>query len=199
MPAPAIHPRPARPRRPRRGFSLVEMIIVCALLAILAGTVVPRLLVVQRQREEKAIVEVEDLLRMYAFRNTAGTQQIGLYFDPALNELSLWIYDLDPTEPEGPRIWQQDRLSAPVSFPDGMTVAAAVADDRTMSSREPWNIPSHPDGSRPRISLELEGREKGALLALENYATAPIRADDDGVVARAPVDLDAEGSALDPW
>ena len=199
MHAPASQSRPARPRPTRRGFSLVEMIVVCALLAILAGTVVPRLLVVQRQREEKAIVEAEDLLRMYAFRNTAGSQQIGLYFDPRLNELSLWIYDLNPNEPEGARVWQQDRLSAPVTFPDGMTIVSAVADDRTMPDGDAWNISSHPDGSRPRIAIELEGTEKGAVLVLENYATAPLRTDGDGAVGRSSVDLDAEGSALDPW
>lgn len=195
----SIHPRERRPRPERRGFSLVEVIIVCALLAILAGTIVPRLLVVQRQKEEKAIVETEDLLRMYAFRNTAGAQQIGLYFDPASNELSLWIYDLNPAEPEAPRIWQQDRLSAPVGFPEGMTIASAVADELPMAMREPWNIPTNPDGSRPRIELELSGSEKRAVLVLENYATAPTRVDENGFLARSPVDLDAEGSALDPW
>ena len=143
----------------RRGFSLVEVIVVCVMLAILAATIVPRMVVVQRQREEKAVLDVEDLLRMYAFRNSAGTQQIGLYYDGSIREVSLWIYDLNPQNPEGPRIWQEDRLSNPVTLPDGMIIARATADGVDFYD-ERWTIPTHPDGGRPRIELELVGTEK---------------------------------------
>ncbi|MCE2882635.1 MAG: type II secretion system GspH family protein, partial [Planctomycetaceae bacterium] len=138
------------PRASARGFSLIEVVIVCVMLAMVAATVVPRFLVLQRQREEKSFIEIEDLLRMYAFRNAAGTQQIGLYFNRGTNEVSLWIYDLNPADPEGPRVWQQDRLSNPVELPEGVDISRAMADD-TMLDRDEWNITTNPDGSRPRI------------------------------------------------
>mgnify|MGYP003339521676 CR=1 FL=1 len=57
---------------------------------------VPRFIVVERQREEKAITEVEDLLWMFAFRNSIGTQQLGLHYDKPAGMVSLWILDLNP-------------------------------------------------------------------------------------------------------
>ncbi len=168
------------------------------MLALLAATIVPRLIVVQRQREDKAILEVADLLRMYAFRNTAGTQQIGLYYNPSDQQVSLWIYDLNPRDPEGKRVWQEDRLSSPVTLPEGMFIAAAAADGVDLPP-DTWTIPTHPDGSRPRIELELVGTEKSAMLVLENYTTVPTRSDDPRAVTREPIDLDGQGAAFDLW
>jgi prepilin-type N-terminal cleavage/methylation domain-containing protein len=185
-------------RFPRRAFSLVEVIVVCALLAIVVATIVPRMVVVQSQREAKAVLEVEDLLRMYAFRNSAGTQQVGLSYNPSENALSLWIFDLNPEDPDGPRVWQEDRLSDVVQLPDGMVIARAEADGIELSD-DLWNIPTHPDGSRPRIQLDLVGAEQQVSLLLESFGGTPIRSDDPIATIRAPRDLDAEGAAFDPW
>jgi len=171
---------------------------VCVMLTIVAAAVVPRLIVVQRQREQKAILEVEDLLRMYAFRNSVGTQQIGLYYDRAIGEVSLWIKDLDPRDPLGPRVWQQDRLSNPVELPEGMDIARATADGIEMID-DAWNIPTHPDGSRPSIVLEIAGREEQAELVLEPYATVPVRVGERGAFIREAIDLDREGRTFDTW
>ena len=43
--------------------------VVAALLALLAGMILPRMASVNRQRDETGIDSVADLLRMYAFRN----------------------------------------------------------------------------------------------------------------------------------
>lgn len=194
----AGHRRARTPRPTGRGFSLIEVVIVCVMLTIVAATVVPRLIVVQRQREQKAALEVEDLLRMFAFRNAAGTQQIGLYYDRGAGEVSLWIKDLNPEDPTGPRIWQQDRLSNPVELPEGMEITSASADGEEMLD-DTWNITTHPDGSRPRITLMLEGREEQAELVLEPYATVPARVGEPGVFVREAIDLDREGRGFDRW
>jgi hypothetical protein len=168
------------------------------MLAIVAATIVPRFTVANRQIEEKAVLEVEDLLRMYAFRNSAGTQQISLYYDGVAGEVSLWIKDLDPSNPEGPRVWQQDRLSSPVELPTGMAIVEALADGISMRE-DPWNIPTLPDGSRPRIELVLAGADVTATLVLDNYTVTPVRVGDKGAVVREQVDLDAQGAGLEPW
>jgi prepilin-type N-terminal cleavage/methylation domain-containing protein len=188
-----------RARRFRRAFSIIEVVVVCAILAVVAAAIVPKMISVRSHREEKAIVAIEDLLRMYAFRNAAGVQQVGLYYDPALQELSLWIYDLNPDNPEGPRIWQPDRLSSAVELPESMVIDRASADEAEMPRSDPWNIPTHPDGSRPRITLDVIGLDKQLTITLENYSSTPIRSDDPWGVARAPVDLDAQGSSMEVW
>ncbi|MEY4116702.1 MAG: hypothetical protein RLZZ116_30 [Planctomycetota bacterium] len=185
-------------RRPKRGFSLLEIIVVSAVLVVVAAMAVPRFIVVERQREEKAITEIEDLMRMFAFRNAVGTQQIGLHYDKQAGEVSLWILDLNPKDPEGPRVWQQDRLSPVVDLPESMMIDEASTDD--IGIREDmWTITSNPDGSRPRILISAKGRETSGVLVLENYSSVPVRADKDDSGILVPIDLDREGRTFEPW
>ena len=198
VPRPATEDASREPRLIRRGFSLLEVVVVSILLAIISVMALPRFLAVAKQREEKAVAEVEDLLRMFAFRNGIGSQQIGLHYDEGRGEVSLWILDLNPKDPEGPRVWQQDRLSNVVELPEAMVVDGASADDIEMRD-EMWTITSNPDGSRPRIAVSLKGRETSGVVVLENYSNVPLRADSDAALVRQPIDLDREGRALDPW
>lgn len=189
---------PSNPRRVRRGFSLLEVIVAVSILAVVGTLALPRFFVVESQREEKAIVGVEDLLRMYAFRNSAGLQQVSLHYIRDNSTLTLWIMDLNPLDPEGPMVWQQDRLSSPIELPDEFIIESALADGVPMSNDE-WTIATNPDGSRPRIELFLQGKDKRAQLVLENYTNSPVRADDPRARVLQPIDLDAEGGAYDPW
>jgi len=176
----------------------MEVIVVTVMLVIIAATLAPRVIVVERQREEKALVELEDLLRMFAFRNSAGLQQVGLTYDGAAGTMGLWIMDLDPRNPDGPRIWQQDRLSAPVELPPDMRIETAISDDSTLPP-DSWSILSHPDGSRPRIDLSVRGKAKSGRIVLETYSDAPRRDGERRGAIREAVDLDLEGGRYDPW
>lgn len=181
-----------------RGFSLIEVIVVCTMLAVIAVAVIPKVVVVQRQREEKAIVQVEDLLRMYAFRNASGTQQLAIAYDRRSGELALWIKDLNPSDPDGPRVWQQDRLSNPVELPEGMVVGFASADGIPVRD-DTWIISSHPDGSRPLIEIGLKGQHAEGTVMLDTYSTVPMRLDREDGLVRQPIDLDREGRTYDRW
>jgi len=187
-----------KPRSSLRGFSLIEVVAVCVILAIVASLALPRFLVVERGREEKAILEVEDLLRMFAFRNSIATQQIGLQYDDRAREVSLWILDLNPKDPEGPRVWQQDRLSTVVELPDSMRIDYAL-EDEVEKRDERWAITSHPDGSRPRITVSLLGAGTAGVIVLENHSNVPIRTDRQGETVREPIDLDREGRTMERW
>lgn len=186
------------PRRLRRGFSLLEVIIVTVMLVLVGALAAPRFIVVQRKEEEKSIGDVEDLLRMFAFRNAIGAQQIGLHYDKAAGRVSLWILDLNPKNPTGPRVWQPDRLSSAVDLPESMMIDAASSDETEIRD-DMWTITSHPDGSRPRIAVSLKGRETSGMLVLDSYSSVPVRTDKQGAVVRDPIDLDREGRTLDPW
>lgn len=192
------HGRLVASRRGRRGFSLIELIVVSILIVVMGAITLPRMTSLERRREDKALLEVEDLLRMFAFRNSVGTQQIAVHFDRSRNALSLWILDLNPDDPEGARVWQQDRLSYPVELPESMTITEAASDDSVIRD-DIWTIASNPDGSRPRIAVFVTGRVLSGEIALDSYSTVPTRLDKADAVRREPIDLDAEGRAFDRW
>jgi hypothetical protein len=115
-----------------------------------------------------------------------------------VHDAALWIKDLNPSDPDGPRVWQQDRLSSAIELPEGMGIEFAAADGAPMLE-DAWSIATNPDGSRPRIELEVAGAEKSASLVLETYSATPRRLDDPRAIAREAIDLDAAGGMFDRW
>lgn len=182
----------------RRGFTLIEALLVVAVLAILAGLVVPRLGGITRRQETVAIDRVADLLTMFAFRASAGKQPVGLMYDGRTRTFELLILDIDPTQQGDPIVWQPDRLSMPAPLPDGMELAFAREDLSTLPDTE-WMIATKPGGERPRIELRIEGQAVAVDLMLEPYALAARRSDRQNVAVRERRDLDEEGLDRERW
>lgn len=183
---------------PRRGFTLIEALLVVAVLAILAGLIVPRIGGITRRQESVAIDRVADLLTMFAFRSSAGKQPVGLMYDGRTRTFELLILDIDPTQQGDPIVWQPDRLSMPAPLPDGLELAFAREDLATLPDTE-WMIATKPGGERPRIELRLEGQAVAVDLLLEPYALAARRSDRQNVVVRERRDLDEEGLDRERW
>jgi prepilin-type N-terminal cleavage/methylation domain-containing protein len=185
----------ARPR----GFSLLEALLVVAVIALLAGLVVPRLGGLQRREERLAADRAADLLTMFAFRSAAGTQPVGLMYDPAEGRLELLIYDVDPTVAEMPVVWQPDRLSMPVLLPESVQIVDAT-EGRNAMPPGAWMIASRPGGERPRVSWRVAGDAIEVSMVLEPYALHPQRSDRRiSAGARAPRDLGREGMDRSRW
>jgi len=182
----------------RRGFSLVEILIVVAVVAILAGLVVPRIGGLKRREESLAVDRVADLLTMFAFRTSAGMQPVGLLHDAEAGRLELLILDIDPSQSDLPVVWQPDRLSMPVPLPAGLEVVSA-SEDMAVLPRGDWMIASKPGGARPRIELRLEGESVGVEIVLEPHDLAARRSDRSQLRRREPRDLDEEGLDRERW
>ena len=131
----------------RRGFTLIEALLVVAVLAILAGLIVPRMGGITRRQETVAVDRVADLLTMFAFRSSAGKQPVGLMYDGRSRTFELLILDIDPTQRGDPVVWQPDRLSMPAPLPEGMELAFAREDLSTLPDTE-WMIATKPGGER---------------------------------------------------
>jgi prepilin-type N-terminal cleavage/methylation domain-containing protein len=183
---------------PRRGFSLVEILIVVAVIAILAGLVVPRVGGLKRREESLAVDRVADLLTMFAFRTSAGMQPVGLLHDAEAGRIELLILDIDPSQADMPVVWQPDRLSMPVLLPEGLEIVSA-SEDLASLPRGDWMIASKPGGDRPRIELRLEGDGVEVDIVLEPHDLAARRSDRSQLRRREPRDLDEEGLDRDQW
>lgn len=184
----------------RKGFTLLELVIVVSLLAMIAAMVVPRVAGIGRREADVAAERLAEVLSMFAFRDIAGAQQTSIWMHPDTGCIELWNLERDPSRPADPPRWVPDRFVTPVRIPAGVELTEVIADGQRMVGDE-WRVLSAPGGSRPRIEMRLSAEGREIQLLLEPSATMPVRMDDGKVVdgGRVAVDLDERGMDREPW
>jgi prepilin-type N-terminal cleavage/methylation domain-containing protein len=184
----------------RRGFTLLELVIVASLLALVAALVVPRLAGMTRREADVAAERLAEILAMFAFRDTAGAQQTAIWMNPDSGCVELWNLESDPTRPSEPPQWRPDRFVQGFRLPVGVELTEVSRDGQRMVGDE-WKILSAPGGSRPRIEMRLVAEGRDVTLLLEPSATAPVRFDNGSMLegGRVAIDLDETGRDREPW
>ena len=197
-------PHAARPNA--AAFTLIEVIIVVAIMAIMAALTVPRLLNQDRHRLQEATDGVSDLLIMFAQREALSDRPVGIWHDAERNWIVLMI--LDRTEgDEGnygdPATWRQDHAVKPVKLPaivpaDGVQ---ALADGEPIDFSQ-WPVVTEPGRPRPDVEITLS-TDDGLLrtIVLPAHAISPYDSETGHELAelRSPIDLDAEGRHREDW
>jgi prepilin-type N-terminal cleavage/methylation domain-containing protein len=189
-------------RLPVRGFTLIEVLVVVALIAIMAAVIVPRFSGNEQRQFQLAVDQVADLLTMYAQRESSGSTSVGLEQDYGRNELLLVVLDIDPTRRGAPSAWMRDHNTRPVRLPKFMRPEDVVvfADGEAVDISQ-WPLTNNVGQDRPSIEIAMYGPRTSANLKLPPYAVAPIRTDDlrDSAGVRERVDLDASGRSREDW
>ncbi len=187
-----------------RCFTLVEMIVVMAVLAVVMAMTVPRMFGREGRVLQLSADRVADLLTMFAQRENLSSRPSGIWHDTATHRLVLMVLDADGATPEQPAQWRPDRTVKPVQLPASVDVerGVGVSIDGTMVDISRWPIATEPGKRRPRIEISLyddDGRVK--TLVLPSHALKPYDLDDTDAVlaARQPVDLDAAGRHREDW
>jgi prepilin-type N-terminal cleavage/methylation domain-containing protein len=184
----------------RRGFTLLELIVVSTLLALVAAMVVPRLAGMSRREADVATERMAELLSMFAWRDNTGVQQSAIWMNPDSGCVELWTQESDPDRPTDHPQWVPDRHVQPVRLPAGVQLEDVRADGQSLAGDE-WRIVGTPGGQRPRIEMRIVADGFESVLVLEPGAGMPTRVD-NGVVregARATKDLDRSGLDREPW
>lgn len=184
----------------RRGFTLLELIVVVTLLALVAAMVVPRLTGMARREADVATERLSELLAMFAFRDNAGVQQSAIWMNPDTGCVELWTLEPDVERPMEKPQWVPDRHVQPVRLPAGVELSEVRANGQSLSGDE-WRIVGAPGGARPRVEMRVTAEGFESVLVLEPGAGVPTRVD-NGVVregARATKDLDRAGMDREPW
>jgi prepilin-type N-terminal cleavage/methylation domain-containing protein len=190
-------------RRKRSGFSLVEILVAMTILVILAAVVVPRFSSARRTEALLGGDQIEDLMRMWAFRSSVGTQQVGIWRNPESGLISIMVRDYapgaDPAAGDVPE-WIPDFLSNPVRLPETVEIVE-VQINYEIAEPTDFFVQTNPDRTRPQFLIRLRDSSDGeTLVSIEPYSNAPIRVNAGGTPGvRVPVDLDAEGEENSPW
>ena len=187
-----------------KAFTLVEVIVVVAVLAVLMSMIVPRLVGHERRVHQLAAGQVADLLMMFAQREALSNRPVGIWHDKPRNTILLMILDIDPADPDAPVAWQKDRAVAPVKLPHSIEPnrgVVATADGRRMDFSQ-WPIATEPGKPRQRIEISLAA-EDGTVktIVLPGHSISPYQADDARALSalREPIDLDAAGRHREDW
>jgi prepilin-type N-terminal cleavage/methylation domain-containing protein len=183
-------------------FTLIEVIIVVAIVAILAAMTVPRLLNQKRRHLQEAVDGVSDLLIMFAQREALSDRPTGIWHDPDRNWIVLMTLDRTEGDDE-PATWQQDYAVKPVKLPlivptDGVQ---AFADGEPIDFSQ-WPVVTEPGRPRPDVEITLS-TDEGLMrtIVLPSHAISPHESETgyELVELRSPIDLDAEGRHREDW
>lgn len=189
----------AQPRSVHHGFTLVELLVVMAILAILASMIVPRLLGNNARAFRVTCEQVSDMLTMYAQRENLGSKPVGLAYDADRHWLMMLEYD---RAENGGRVadWQSDMLIRPVHLPEFAELVEVRSDGNPIDISQ-WPLSNRPGHARPSISLTLQGPEGAVTFLLPPYAVAPrtVGTTTDQAPPPQPIDLFAAGRSRGEW
>jgi len=184
----------------RRGFTLIELIVVTIILGLVASLVVPRLVGMTKREGDVTAERLSELLSLFALRDNAGSTQSAIWMNPDNGCVELWNMQSNPDRPADPAVWVPDRFVQPVRFPVGVELADVRTNGEALSGSE-WRITGSPSGERPRIEMHLIADQFDCVLILEHGASIPMRID-NGVQregGRVSIDLDQRGMDREPW
>ena len=188
----------------RRGFTLVEMMVVLAILAVIMAMTLPRMIGREGRVFQLTAERVADLLTMYAQRESLSSRPAAIWHDRQTHRIVLLALDTDDTRPGEAAAWRPDRTVKPVQLPPNVDIERGIGasiDGATVDISQ-WPIATEPGKRRPRIEISLYADDgQVRTIVLPSHAMKPYRLDDEASVlaARLPVDLDAAGRHREDW
>jgi prepilin-type N-terminal cleavage/methylation domain-containing protein len=191
-------------RGTRRAFTLVEVIVVMAILVMILSITIPRLTGGMKREFDLAVDRVSDLLLFFAQRDTVGRAPIGLMLDRRRDDNRLrfiMVRMADDGTSRGPVDWVSDIGGRHVDLPafiEPSGFEVFVDGDPVDLLYQPLvHTPGH---DRPTIEITLTSadRSQSATLRLTPYGLSAQRLDGNGPERRA-INLDAAGRSRDTW
>lgn len=185
------------------GFTLIEVIVAVAILAMLITMTVPRLTSHENRVLQLTADRIADLMMVYAQRGQLSGKPAGLWHDVSRNWIVLMVLEVDPAVPQDPALWRPDPAARPVKLPEVIPPAGVfVTANGVPRDITQWPVATSPGEPRETIEINLlDTSGRSTTIILPSHAIAPYRLDDTRpqLIARTPIDLDSQGRAREDW
>ncbi|MBM44077.1 MAG: hypothetical protein CMJ36_03560 [Phycisphaerae bacterium] len=193
--------RPAASSSHRRGFTMVEIIMVCVILALLLSAILVRLTSLQGRNFDTVVDQAGDLLMMYALRSEHARQPVGLFVDESRSSIRLMRRE-SGDDPGDTSLWKSDPTVREVRLPDFMSIyELEIYIDGDQADLTQWPLSTMPGEDRPAVEIVLYHEDREVRLNLPPTALAPVRIEDgrDTLPVREMEDLDTTGRWQEDW
>ena len=179
----------------RQGFTLLEVIIVAALLVVLGTFVVPRMAGVAKGRFTMTTEGVASTVSAFAFHESTDERMVALAFLDINGRVDVLVLD-DSGD------WIPMAMAPSLILPDD-TFFTSVMVDGALQDPSDWFVTSTPGGKRPDIRLRLENdRGDASEIVLTPHGLGPVvvrEGDPDAPTIREPANLDEMGADRESW
>jgi len=160
----------ARNQFPRRAFTLIEIMIVVAIIGLIAAMGVPAILqTFRKEGMRKAVNEVMDLCSDARARAILRGQTTAVVFHPA--EKRLAINDAPAEESEAPATPSPSSPKTSVVLPDSVDIAMLDINMLDCSGKDVTSVRFFPNGTCEELTLVLHSGDDWEKITLE-YSTA---------------------------
>lgn len=184
-----------------RGFTIIELVVVVALLVVAAGLVIPRLTSRQGLLAEAEVARVASLLESAARRSALTTQLASLYYDDETAQLSVEVALADdPTKFGGRIVWSESPLDPPARL-EHIRLEGGQSGGMPLDRRR-WRVDFDPSDAGPEVwifAVELEGERRWTISLASGAASARINLGEAPAPSGDVIDLDANGQRESTW
>lgn len=198
-----------RAERVRRGFTMIELIVVVVILAVAAGAIVPRAMSTPARTAERAALQIRDLLSAAASRAALTSQRILVDYSAQAERMMVWSMTPtsealgDASDFSAKFEWREETLISPVDT-EGLEVVSAWLGQAPLDAKA-FRVELSSDTPREALTIVLSraGQASAWRLELDGPATSATfrrtTRDDAAPTRTRRLDLDENGMAEAPW
>jgi type II secretory pathway pseudopilin PulG len=194
-------PRRGAHDREAAGFTIIEIVVVVALLVVAAGLIIPRLGSRDGMLAEGEVRAIASLMQAASRRSATTAQLASLVYRDEGRRISVEVaHAEDPSVFGGQVVWRESALEPALAL-QWVRVIGGQSAGMPLDSRQ-WRIDFDPSDSGPEVVLlihALEDDRRWTLSMPWGSTSARIALGEEASASAGVIDLDANGQRESTW